>query len=88
MEETVESRFTVQDVVNDDIWLKDLNRGLTVAVEASSPHYSSTLDRQIQSLSTGETINAELRSQNRLRTIWVFDKIDLDREGERNRATV
>ncbi|SEV99363.1 hypothetical protein [Natrinema salifodinae] len=88
MSETVESQFTVRDIVNDDIWLKDLNRGLTVAVEATSPHYTAEIRQKISDLSTGDTITAELESQNQLRTIWVFDDVEVETEGTAHRATV
>lgn len=88
MSETVESQFTVQDIVNDDIWLKDLNRGLTVAVEATSPHYTTQIKRKISNLSVGDTITAELESQNQLRTIWVFDDVEFDTETSNRQATV
>lgn len=77
MSETVQSEFTVQDVVNEDIWLKDSKRGLTVAVEARSGNYDREIQKKITRLSEGDRISAELKSQNTLRTIWTFDNIDI-----------
>lgn len=88
MAETVESQFTVQDIVNDDIWLKDLNRGLTVAVEASSPYYNQDIKRKINRLSVGDVISAELQSQNQLHTIWTFDNVEFDSRTDRSQAVV
>ncbi|NEU58777.1 hypothetical protein [Halorussus sp. MSC15.2] len=87
MSETVKSKFTVEDIMKNDIWLKDLERGLTVAVEASGMEYSSDIRKKINQLSEGDTIAAELESRNSLRTIWAFE--DIEREQvSRSRARV
>ncbi|WP_135823679.1 hypothetical protein [Halorussus ruber] len=87
MSETVESKFTVEDIMNNDIWLKDLERGLTVAVEASGMEYSRDIRKKIDRLSEGDTIAAELESRNSLRTIWAFEDIEHKRVGS-NKARV
>jgi hypothetical protein len=75
MTETVHSQFAVKDVVNGDIWLKDLQRGLTVAVEAGESYYATPLRQQIRQLSEGDVIDATLKSQNELHTIWTFETL-------------
>lgn len=77
MSETVKSEFAVKDIVNSDIWLKDLQRGLSVAVEATSSQYDDDLQDEIQQISEGDIINATLESQNNLNTIWTFNNVEV-----------
>jgi hypothetical protein len=78
MSETVESVFTVEDVTDRDIWLRDVERGLTVAVEGIGVGYGPDIQRKIDRLSKGDTICARLESRNPLKTVWAFDDVDID----------
>lgn len=78
MDETVQSTFTVEDVVNNDVWLKDLKRGLIVAVEATGADYEKDVQKKIKDLSRGDTINAELRSLNHKNTAWAFKNVEVN----------
>lgn len=78
MDETVQSTFTVEDVVNNDVWLKDLKRGLVVAVEATGADYERDIQKKINYLSQGDTINAELRSLNQKNTAWAFKNVEVN----------
>lgn len=87
MDETVKSTFTVEDVTSGDVWLKDLERGLTVAVEATGVEYDRDIARKIERFSEGDTINAELRSLNSLKTAWAFHDVEFDTDLDSDRAT-
>ena len=77
MGETVRSTFTVEDVVNNDVWLKDLKHGLIVAVEATGADYERDMQKKISYLSQGDTIDAELRSLNQKNTAWAFKDVEV-----------
>lgn len=71
------SEFRVVEVVpsQDDIWLKDLQRGLTVAVERDPRLYDGQLKNDVFALTEQDRIHATLESQNDLHTIWAFAEI-------------
>jgi hypothetical protein len=77
MSETVESTFTVKDVTSGDVWLKDIDRGLTIAVKANDTHYGSEIKDAIQRLSRGDHISAQLESQNKMLTSWAFSDVEI-----------
>lgn len=84
MEETVQSTFTVEDVVNNDVWLKDVERGLTVAVEATGVDYGRNIKKKVNYLSRGDTIEAKLRSLNQKNTAWAFENVEVNSKSNRN----
>lgn len=85
MNETVKSTFAVEDVVNNDVWLKDLKRGLTVAVEATGADYEDEIQKKVDRLSQGDTIDAKLKSLNRMNTAWAFEDVEVEPESGRNK---
>jgi hypothetical protein len=78
MGKVFESQFTVHDIVNGDVWLKNKEGGHVVAVDAAEDDYDPDIRRKIGRLSKGDTITAELRSQNPLHTDWKFDDVEFD----------
>lgn len=84
MSETVTSTFTVEDVVNNDVWLKDVERGLRVAVEATGVDYGRDVKKKVNYLSQGDTVEATLKSLNQSNTAWAFEDVEINSESSRN----
>lgn len=84
----VENRFRIDQNTGKVVWLKLLEgpkAGMVLGMPARSPHYSETLQQSVYDLEDGETIAAELVSENERNTAWRFET--LEREEWDNRPT-
>jgi|AntDeeMetagen681_2_1112603.scaffolds.fasta_scaffold02183_6 hypothetical protein len=76
MSHTVESVFRVKSVNDKEVWLYDIDKKLTVAIESkNSLKYDNLMRNKITSIESGDIIEASLESQNELCTIWIFNNI-------------
>lgn len=73
---TIKSKFIVKHINNKEICLLEKNNSLTVFVESiNNPKYNDEMRQKISRVTKGSIINASLKSQNKLCTIWIVDEI-------------
>lgn len=87
----VENRFRIDQHTGEVVWLKLLEgpkAGMVLGVPARSPHYSEALQRSVDDLDDGDTIAAELVSENERNTAWRFGTLERENRDDRTTATV
>lgn len=76
MSEIVDSVFQVKIANEKQICLKEQNNGFKVFVEpANNQKYNNKIRTKINNLEREDIIQATLKSQNKILTIWTFDSI-------------